>query len=545
MTYRSFICEMKPYIQPFERRLAIQELHSIADAEPIAVSQSEGSDQTLFRVRTQSDVRRLADRLAFWESIVEENAMGTALYTRQLRYEVVSDVARNGVSPNELFDVLPLDDKIAPGKRRNLRYGAHGIHEYRGKFFPQLVRSLINLETTRSDAVVVDTMCGSGTTLVEANVLNLQAYGMDMNPLSVLMSTAKTQILHEQPESVLHEYLQLEADLLSAKPIDPRKTDRLPWFYTLPEKDRRYLERWFDHSVLRKLDPIVLRVMEIGSPPIRDLFVIALSNILRRLSWQKVDDLRVRRQVATEVTEDVTEAYLSELESTVKSVVAFLIENDGLACGQSTVIEGDARIASTTLGHIAGQVDLIITSPPYATALPYLDTDRLSLSYLGLLSRPQHRTREYMMIGNREITERDRQEYLSRYLRQKSSLPPQIVEVIDLIHNLNENSDVGFRRRNLSALLAKYFLDMRETMSQFRTLLKRDGGVYVVVGNNHTFAGGKRIDIPTDDLLGQLGMSIGLKLEDTLPMEMLVSRDIFKKNTGSAETILCFRQSIR
>ncbi|MBZ0297287.1 MAG: hypothetical protein K8L99_32305, partial [Anaerolineae bacterium] len=59
----------------------------------------------------------------------------------------------------------------------------------------------------------------------------------------------------------------------------------------------------------------------------------------------------------------------------------------------------------------------------------------------------------------------------------------------------------------------------------------------------HTIAGGQRIDIPTDVLLGQLGESVGLCLERAIPMEMLVSRDIFKKNAGSAETILCFRQS--
>ena len=49
------------------------------------------------------------------------------------------------------------------------------------------------------------------------------------------------------------------------------------------------------------------------------------------------------------------------------------------------------------------------------------------------------------------------------------------------------------------------------------------------------------MDIETDRLLAYLGESIGLVLGETIPMEMLVSRDIFRNNTGSAETILAFR----
>jgi hypothetical protein len=38
---------------------------------------------------------------------------------------------------------------------------------------------------------------------------------------------------------------------------------------------------------------------------------------------------------------------------------------------------------------------------------------------------------------------------------------------------------------------------------------------------------------------------VGFVLEESIPMEMLVSRDIFKKNASSGETILLFRQSVK
>jgi hypothetical protein len=53
-------------------------------------------------------------------------------------------------------------------------------------------------------------------------------------------------------------------------------------------------------------------------------------------------------------------------------------------------------------------------------------------------------------------------------------------------------------------------------------------------------AGGVRVDIETDRLLGMLGQTVGLTVKDSIPMEMLLSRDIFRKNTGTSETIIEF-----
>ncbi|NJN98719.1 MAG: hypothetical protein HC875_33840 [Anaerolineales bacterium] len=49
------------------------------------------------------------------------------------------------------------------------------------------------------------------------------------------------------------------------------------------------------------------------------------------------------------------------------------------------------------------------------------------------------------------------------------------------------------------------------------------------------------MEIETDKLLAYLGEAVGLKLEGRLSMEMLVSRDIFKENASSSETILFFK----
>jgi DNA modification methylase len=539
MSKRELICKMKGYIQPFERRLALMELESVAGSHPVP-EPSLLDNPLVYRIATTRSLNMLADTLTYWETIGPATTQGC--YTRQVLREATVNVVRNGITLTQLQAILPFKPEAIPiPNRRALRYGPHGAHEYRGKFFPQLVRALLNVAGVKRGDLVLDPMCGSGTTPVEASLLGCVAFGVDMNPLSVLMSHAKCAILTVSPDVLADEYESLKADLLK-----PRKTsEKLAWFEHLPEKDRAYLTGWFSSQVLADLDLITTRVHDTDDPACRDLFRLCLSNILRRVSWQKEADLRVRKEVRPDADIDAIAEFVNELGRTVRTVLAFLYEERALELGPAQIIDSDARTLVTgnaPLAKLKGKVKVIVTSPPYATALPYLDTDRLSLSYLGLLSRPDHRVRDYEMIGNRELTENRRRAYWKEYQQHKNDLPCDVTSVIDQIHALNEANQVGFRRRNLPALLARYFLDMRQVFQSAAVLLKPGGAAYVVIGNNHTIAGGQHIDIETDRLLGSMGQSIGLTLEQTIPMEMLVSRDIFKNNAVASETILCFRK---
>jgi hypothetical protein len=223
-------------------------------------------------------------------------------------------------------------------------------------------------------------------------------------------------------------------------------------------------------------------------------------------------------------------------------LLPFLELESGRQHGQAVIIEADARSPQDFIGKLGRLADAVVTSPPYATALPYIDTDRLSLSYLGLLSRSCHRQREAYMIGNREITDRVRKEYEDHYKECRQSFPARITSLVDRIAELNRDADVGFRRRNLPSLLFKYFLDMRTVFAGMWDITRPGAWLFIVVGNNHTIAGAERVEIPTDQLLGELGEQVGLTLERIVSMEMLVSRDIFRRNASNAESILCFRR---
>lgn len=519
-------CRMKPYIQPFERTLAMDELRALADVGAVATLIDDSP--TCVEIKTGAPVETLAASLAYWESVDD----GAPRYTQQALREATASVARNGRAIEGLKRTLPFRDEVPLVNRRCLRYATHGLHEYRGKFFPQLVKALINIGRVPSNGVVADPMCGSGTTLVEAALAGRTAVGLDMNPLSVRLSRAKCMLLHADPGRLRRAARSVESRL-----ADGKSEDGLRHFNEIPEADQEYLRRWFSEVVLRELDAIVAAIRPVRDAPAREMLFIALSNVLRRVSWQKTDDLRTRRDTER-VPVDAVATFVAEIRRSVRSVAAFLYQNGRPQSGQTEIVQGDARQLTRCWRGWRSGVDAVITSPPYATALPYLDTDRLNLCYLGLLTRRKHRETDLRMIGNREITDRKRREYWEYFERNSGRLPASVGTLARRIGALNAESEVGFRRRNVASLLTKYFFDMRTVLEELLSIAKPGAPVYVVVGGNHTIAGGERVEIRTAELLGEIAESLGYSLDSALPMEMLRSRDIFRRNGGTTETLL-------
>ncbi len=70
-----------------------------------------------------------------------------------------------------------------PSARKDPQYVTHGLHPYKGKFYPQLAKGLMNVCALRAGARVFDPFCGSGTTLLEGYLNGQRTLGCDINPL--------------------------------------------------------------------------------------------------------------------------------------------------------------------------------------------------------------------------------------------------------------------------------------------------------------------------------------------------------------------------
>jgi len=67
----------------------------------------------------------------------------------------------------------------------------HSLHPYLGKFIPQLAEYFLRRHFVAGDTVY-DPFVGSGTTLVEANVLGVHAVGSDVSAFNCLLASVKT-----------------------------------------------------------------------------------------------------------------------------------------------------------------------------------------------------------------------------------------------------------------------------------------------------------------------------------------------------------------
>ncbi|OYS21515.1 hypothetical protein CBF60_03970 [Lactobacillus taiwanensis] len=75
----------------------------------------------------------------------------------------------------------------------DMGYSTHKYHDYPATMIPKLPNLFINAVSKFTDIQnVYDPFMGSGTTLVEGMRHHLEAFGVDLNPLAVLMTKVKT-----------------------------------------------------------------------------------------------------------------------------------------------------------------------------------------------------------------------------------------------------------------------------------------------------------------------------------------------------------------
>jgi hypothetical protein len=196
------------------------------------------------------------------------------------------------------------------------------------------------------------------------------------------------------------------------------------------------------------------------------------------------------------------------------------------------------------LGLPTNSVDCVVTSPPYATALPYIDTDRLSLlSVMGLTS-PVRSKLEQSLAGSREITRGLKDHFETELHRPnaKDQLPSSVVECIRRIDVANKEDTVGFRRANMAALLWRYFIDMRNNLSQVTHVLKPGGKAFYVVGDSRTKAGNEWVAIETCRHIASIGEMTGLTFKGTLSIDVTTENYKHVKNAITENQILTFEK---
>ncbi len=276
----------------------------------------------------------------------------------------------------------------------------HRLHPYLGKFIPQLVEIFLRrfFEAGQS---VLDPFAGSGTTLVEANVLGIDAVGVELSPFNCLIMRAKTQA--RDLDCLRREV----ADALSRLEVFSLRFEGealLPPDCPELATESEYLRRWFAPRALEEL--LFFRSI-IPDYENQDVLKVILSRAARSARLIPHYDLaRPKKPLAPDqeyycakhrrMCRPITEA-LKFLRRYSRDTVRRLAEFSRLRTDASLeIIEGDAR---TALLPDDFRFDGIFTSPPYVGMIDYHEQHRYAYELFPELQRRDEEEIGAMSLG--------------------------------------------------------------------------------------------------------------------------------------------------
>ena len=341
----------------------------------------------------------------------------------------------------------------------------HCFHPYPAMMIPQVAGRILD-EFGKNSKLLFDPYCGTGTSLVEANLRGINAIGTDINPLARLIAKVKTTII---PLNQLDLYLKDFKDFIFSLRFTSIKNDIIvPRF--------KNIDYWFKKETQYWLALIKKYIDKIDDQDIKDFFKVAFSETVREVSLTRNSEFKLYRMTQNQIKKfnpDVLSIIVQKLMRNRQGMAEYVSIKKNNAISRIY----DFNTVYTIPENILPQesVDIIVTSPPYGdsrTTVAYGQFSRLSNQWLGL--------EEFNNVDKRSMGGVRRKEF------RKFNFEP-----LDQV--LLEISEID-RKRVYDVV--SFYSDYERSINNISKVVKVGGIVAYVVGNRRV----KGIEIPNDEI---------------------------------------------
>ena len=378
------------------------------------------------------------------------------------KHIIVRETIPSSIEQNSILNIVT----------RDVNTYTHGFHKYPAKFIPHVPKWAIGKYLNGSkDKNILDPFCGSGTTLVEGLLAGYNVIGMDIDPLSILISKVKTTRIDEKELNNISIWLKKEIQ-------SKRKGTFIPECLTL--------DHWFTKDAIKKLSVIRSLIDQIPKVfgtnkeiiDIQDLLIVCFSSIIRRVS--NADNESQKTYVShTKIKEpeEVNSLFFAQLDLFIDRVSVF---SKIISQESTNRIIHSSSISSLKQKLTGLTIDLAITSPPYIKAIDYIYNQMVELFWIGDLflmqTQEQQNIKKIQYIGNKQIQKSEFVDYSPfNTLLNIKKLDKKLQRVYtDDIKNGHKHSYITF----------KYFTEMEKHFAEMSKCLKKDTHYIMVVGDS-------------------------------------------------------------
>ena len=332
--------------------------------------------------------------------------------------------------------------------------GRNPIHPFPARMAPGIALEALGQSDT--PLRVLDPMAGSGTVLAVARAKGHRAFGVDLDPLAVLLAGVWTRTVDaERVNDKAAEVLDRANATLVSLPSGcayPAASD---------EETRRFIRYWFDDYARRQLAALSTAIRRVHHDVTRDVL------------WCGFSRLIITKQAGASLAMDLSHSRphkaferapikpFKRFISAVELVVSNCPQHGSGTVGPATVVKrGDAR----KLDVEDNSIDLVLTSPPYLNGIDYMRCSKFSLVWMG------HNVSELRQI---------RGESVGAEASSDQALEASWVKA--LIKQLGLKPALSNRDH---ALLARYVWDMGQALAEVSRVLRRGGRAVYVVGDS-------------------------------------------------------------